>query len=165
MFYGVTHTIIILCFQPFVNSEFVKSSPCSDGIHERSFITVCTEKDKTLSEADTDEYKTVGELSRVTDYYGNTLKETDAYGVSKVYTYDGYGTLTGAKLVGSDGSEMTLQSSVQDGNGNITSVHMPASGADITYSEPFGLPSEIYPKSRNSSGKDARSEPCICPDI
>ena len=130
---------------------------CSDGIHERSFITVCTEKDKTLSEADTDECNAVGELSRVTDYYGNTLKETDAYGVSKVYTYDGYGTLTGAKLVGSDGSEMTLQSNVQDGSGNITSVHMPASGADITYSEPFGLPSEIYPKSRSSSGTYSRT--------
>ena len=126
---------------------------CGDSIHERTFITVCTAADKTLSTADIDECNAVGELSRVTDYYGNTLKETDAYGVSKVYTYDGYGTLTGAKLVGSDGSEMILQSNVQDSGGNITSVHMPASGADITYSEPFGLPSEIYPKSRNSSGK------------
>ncbi len=118
----------------------------------KTTVTVCT-GDKTFNNAEESEILTKGETLRITDIYGNVEKEIDAYGVTKLNEYDGYGTKLTSKLIGSDNKELVLQSNVKNASSDhITSVHTLTSGADMTYIEPYGVLHEVYAKERGTTG-------------
>lgn len=132
-------------------------SMTTGGVYTHTETTVCTDKDKTLGDADDDYIFTGTNAVKVTDYYGNVLSETDAYGVKKEYTYDGYGNRLTAKLVGGSGGTIVLEADTYDASGYLTSRHGTASGEDYTYDLPYGTINTIYDKNRSTGGAYSRS--------
>ena len=84
------------------------------------------------------------ENSRIYNYYGQELSETDEYGIKKVYEYNEYGQLINRRIIGSDSSVGQSSSIEYAAEGGAASWAI--SGYDYHtygYNSPFGMLTEI----------------------